>query len=184
MAGESNLPVGWGEPRKNQMSEHDMKLGGDAALKFATKGIYRNGAEAYKSTDEVKAFYMMKIEKAEQQQQQEQQDKEVVPVVPTGWEDRQKIRAVEAKQYGVFARSQPAPPSATIRPATTTTGSTSSSSDPTRRGPELALVQVATNTLDILASTLEQHPTSLPMEDRAAFAAALKRAMDAISSCR
>lgn len=175
MAGENNLPDGWGEPRKNQMSEHDMMLGADAATKFATKGIYRNGTEAYKTTDEVKAFYLMKIEKEEQEQQQ---DKEAV--VPTGWEDRQKIRAVEAKQYGVFARSQPAPPSATIRPATTT----SSSSDPTQRGPELALVQVATNTLDILANTLEQHPISLPMEDRAAFAAALKRAMDAISSCR
>jgi hypothetical protein len=182
MAAESNIPVGWGK-RKNQMSEHDMKLGGDAATKFATKGIYRNGAETYKSSDEVKAFYMMKIEQAEQQQQEQQQHKEVV--VPTGWEDRQKIRDVEAKQYGVFARSQPAPSSAAIGPATnTTTGSTSASSDPTRRGPELALVQLSTNTLDILASTLEQHPISLPMEDRAAFAAALKRAMDAISACR
>jgi hypothetical protein len=155
----SNLPFGWGD-RNNTMSEHDMKLGGDAANRFASSsssnGAYGDGIDAtYKSSDEIKAFYMKQIDL-----------KNTNTNVPDGWEQRQKIRQVEEKQYRAVTEAVP--------PATATASSNK---------PEVALLEVATHTLNALAGTLEGQNVSLPMEERAAFAAAMKRAMDALAKC-
>lgn len=160
----SNLPPGWGD-RNNTMSEHDMKLGGDAANRFASSsssnGAYGDGTEAgYKSSDEVKAFYMNQIDLKSANTNQSSSS------VPVGWEQRQKIRQVEEKQYRAVAEA--------ALPAPVTAASNK---------PEVALLDVATHTLNALARTLEGQTVSLPMEERAAFAAAMKRAMDALVKC-
>mmetsp|Transcript_9805 Transcript_9805/g.13860 ORF Transcript_9805/g.13860 Transcript_9805/m.13860 type:complete len:194 (-) Transcript_9805:1371-1952(-) len=190
----NNLPPGW-EDRNNQMSEHDMKLGGIAATKFASKkslGAYDaddTGSYQYKNSDEVKQYYMAQIEAEEKEKQQnELQNKQPSSLLssssssalPPGWEQRQKSRAVEEKQYGVFAKEKSSvpPPKATSLPKTNDDNGSKKFV-----GAEVALVQVATNTLDTLARTLEHHPTSIPMEDRGAFAAAMKRVMDAMAKC-
>ena len=47
---------------------------------------------------------------------------------------------------------------------------------------EVALVQIATHTLEKMANSLEgKRNINIPMEDRAAFAKALKGAMDALA---
>lgn len=178
----SQLPVGWGD-RNNTMSEKDRKLGGDAANKFATKSMsaYDEGGAGYKTSDEVKKFYMKQIDHQQQQQQQEisvsATPSASASALPAGWEDRQKIRGVEAKQYGVFSRNPPPAPNAT---ATHSTPSNSNSHSTA----EAALVNVATTTLDAMAQSLEQNPVPLSPEQRATFAAAMQRAMGAISKCR
>ena len=68
-----SLPIGWND-RTNQMSEHDMKLGGIAATKFGTKGgmtmknAYSdsNNDGVYQTSDQVRDFYYSR----QQQQQQ------------------------------------------------------------------------------------------------------------------
>ena len=162
----SNLPSGWGD-RNNTMSEHDMKLGGDAANRFASKsnsnGAYGDGTDtAYKSSDEVKAFYMNQIDL------KSTPTSESSSSVPLGWEQRQKVREVEEKAYKAGAGAKAAPPA----PATASSNK-----------PEVALLEVATHTLNALAGILEDQTVSLPMEERAAFAAAMKRAMDALVKC-
>jgi hypothetical protein len=157
----SDLPFGWGD-RNNTMSEHDMKLGGDAANRFASgsssNGAYGDGTDAaYKSSDEIKAFYMKQIDLKSSNSDAD---------VPVGWEERQKLRQVEEKQYRAVAEAAPPAPA------------TASSNKP-----EVALLEVATHTLNALAGTLEGQNVSLPMEERAAFAAAMKRAMDALAKC-
>jgi hypothetical protein len=168
----SDLPLGWGN-RNNEMSEHDMKLGGVAATKFANKNSSASAYEGdssgvYKSSDDVRAFYLQQQQLKEQQKQPENKESDL----PAFWQERQKIREVEGKQ---FASSQP-PPSedASNKPAS------SSSSD---HGPEVALVQVTTHTLEALATTLEHNLSlKIPMTERAALAQAMKRAMDALAN--
>jgi hypothetical protein len=159
----SNLPLGWGD-RNNTMSEHDMKLGGDAANRFATNsssnGAYGDGTDVgYKNSDEVKAHYMKQIDL----QNASTNESPSSSSVPDGWEQRQKIRQGEEKQYGSLAKA--APPTASSNK------------------PDVALVQVTTHTLNALAGTLEGRTVSLPMEERVAFAEAMKRAMDALAKC-
>jgi hypothetical protein len=162
----SNLPVGWGD-RISTMSEHDMKLGGAAATRFissSSNGAYGDGTgAAYKSSDEVKAFYMKQIDLKNAQTNESSSSSSL----PVGWEERQKVRQVEDKQYGAVSKDPPSAPA------------TASSNNK----PEVALVQVATHTLNALAGTLEGQTVSLPMEERAAFAVAMKRAMDALAKC-
>ena len=51
-----------------------------------------------------------------------------------------------------------------------------------RTSAEVALVQIATHTLEKMTKALEGKRTiNIPMEDRAAFAKALKGAMDALA---
>lgn len=207
MPGGSALPPGW-EDRKNAMSERDVALGGDAATKFASSSLsaYGSGGEAYLTSDQVREYYGQKIE-AEQQGEQVAAAKDenssgggggqgagASPSssnLPVGWEQRQRRNAADEKQHGAFARNQPPPPVAGKSPPSS--GGTASSSTPQNPGPkeegefggaEVALVQVATNTLDALARTLENRRVELPQEERAALAAAMKRAMNAVASCR
>ena len=119
----SSLPPGWGN-RTNQMSEEDIKRGGVAATKFASKqnqlqqSVYNDddasgsgGVPSYKSSDDVRQLYLKRIEAEEQAAAaanvsqsmdagtSESTAEKGTSVLPSGWEDRQKAREVEAKQY-------------------------------------------------------------------------------------
>ena len=177
----TGLPYGW-ESRTNAMTEKDLKLGGAARDKFSAKGELERAATsaygedaAYKTSDEVAAFWMAKIdaERAEEAASRgaEEASASASRALPSGWEARQRAREVERQQYGVFA----AP--------TATTAATSSASRG-GLGAEDALVECATFTLERLAAALETRSVSLPVERRAAFSAALKRANDAVMKCR
>eukprot|EP00592_Proboscia_alata_P020366 CAMPEP_0194425098 /NCGR_PEP_ID=MMETSP0176-20130528/24434_1 /TAXON_ID=216777 /ORGANISM="Proboscia alata, Strain PI-D3" /LENGTH=96 /DNA_ID=CAMNT_0039235277 /DNA_START=49 /DNA_END=336 /DNA_ORIENTATION=- len=68
---KNNIPFGW-DKRNNQMSEEEIKLGGDASNKYSssnstlTQNAYADETSgSYKSTDQVRDFYMSKIEASE-----------------------------------------------------------------------------------------------------------------------
>jgi hypothetical protein len=174
----ASLPEGWGD-RNNEMSEHDMKLGGDAQNKFANKNAYADeSGVVYKTSDQVKAFYMQKIQKEVAKVATSAKSSSATMVaatnsVPFGWEDRQRSREAESKQVGAFSRNNNGP-----QQVISTTPRMESSSA------EAALVRVAAHTLDIMAQTLERNPVALSVEERAAFAASMKKAMDAIAKCK
>jgi len=173
----TGLPYGW-ESRTNAMTEKELKLGGAARDKFSAKGELERAATsaygedaAYKTSDEVAAFWMAKIDAERAEEASASASASASRALPSGWEARQRAREVERQQYGVFA----AP--------TATTAATSSASRG-GLGAEDALVECATFTLERLAAALETRSVSLPVERRAAFSAALKRANDAVMKCR
>lgn len=200
----SSLPPGWGN-RTNQMSEEDIKRGGVAQTKFASKqnqlqqSVYNDdddddaggGMPSYKSSDDVRQLYLKRIEAEEQAAAASAAASSAASAssaLPPGWADRQRAREVEAKQYGVFGRKKEGP-TPTVPPSSVSASSQSSlekrstpSSSP--QSAEEALVRVATHTLDNMASALENNAVTLSAGDRAAFAEAMKRAMEAISRCR
>ena len=102
--------------------------------------------------------------------------------VPVGWEDRQRNRDVQAKQFGVFSSKNPQPQS--TAPTTLQTATNKAKPSSSNSSAEAALVKVAATTLDTMAQCLEQNPVALSQEERAAFAAAMQRAMAAIAKCR
>ena len=121
MTDSSDLPFGWGS-RNNQMSEHDMKLGGIAATKFAAKNSYDGDTtSSYKSNDQVRDFYLRQERDqnpsdtaAGRQPQQllggatstEENTSSSSSSLPAFWENRQKERDLQAKQMNVFSRQQ------------------------------------------------------------------------------
>ena len=192
------------------MCEEDIKRGGVAATKFAAKGkqlqrsvyadddsgVNNNGALSYKSSDDVRQLYLKRIEQAEEQAAAAASSAACNNAsqswtLPPGWEDRQKSREVEAKQYGVFGRKNEGQPSSSApRTSLESVGGASRNTSAAHvkekrtTSAEEALVRVATHTLDNMASALENNNVALSAEDRAAFAEAMKRAMAAISRCR
>lgn len=191
----SSLPFGW-EDRHNTMSEKDMALGGAAATKFADKkssysSVYQNndGDLTYKSSDDVRAHYLKQMEirnnnnNISAEQSATQNDS-----VPIGWNQREKAKEVEAAQYGAFSSSTSSTaPSMTTHCAAKNiiNYAKQSSSSASSSTAEVALVQVTTNSLDALASVLEgKEGIDIPSEERSKFAAAIKRAMDAMVNCR
>lgn len=154
------------------MSEKDIKLGGDAATKFASKKKVYDQASTYQSSDQVRAFYY-------QQQEEKAEAAKVNSNLPAGWEQRQKTRMAEASQHNVFSsKAQQMVPSATPASAQPSSSTTKSSS---YIGPELSLLRLTTSSLNALAEALDHSQTSVPMEDRQAFANALKRAMGSLA---
>lgn len=126
--------------------------------------------------------------------------------LPWGFEQRAKVRDAEAKAYDAAAKAtvaaggagpsaaltaafsgdrHAAPPGVSV-PSTSATGDVTSdpASDVANISPESALVHVAVHSLETLAKVLRAKPVPLSAEDRAAFAAAMKRAMDAVMHCR
>lgn len=166
------------------MSEKDIALGGAAATKFASKpGAYADGEFSYKNSDEVRKHYY------QQQDQEEQRRFDPVDSVakctsnissslPIGWEVRAQTKELESKQYGVFAK----PESALISKASTTDTAAVPLTEKSSVSAHVALFQVATHTLDTLASVLQQDTTGVvPADERAKFAASTKRVMDALA---
>lgn len=76
-----------------------------------------------------------------------------------------------------------APPPGVHDPAAAAAGvPLGSAASPT--SPEAALLKVAVNSMEALAAVLTAKPVPLSAEDRAAFAAAVKKSMDAVLHCR
>lgn len=192
------------------MSEKDMKLGGVAATKFASKNAYDGAAPAtYKSSDQVREHYLSEMERLNEAKDTGLSAASAVNEastassasssnVPDFWGSRQKERDIQAKQYGVFARNasnvpqQQNPLSSTHGESAAITATQSSqgnarngasSGDSSSLSPEVALVQIATNTLETMAAAMENSNSQvkIPMSERTAFANAMKRAMAALA---
>ena len=172
MSGKHELPLGW-ESRNNTMSEHDIKLGGDAANKFSNKGAYAAGngtSEGYKTSDEIRDFYFKKIENTISDDSHDNKNKN--DALPSGWEGRQKLREIESKYYISNATDPSNKQIKQQRPLDKTSI-------------ETKFVKVATVTLNELAEALEDNPTAILSEkNRGEFASAMRRALNAISQCR
>lgn len=152
-----SLPVGWGE-RKNQMSEKDIQLGGDAATKFAQPNAYSNAeSPIYQTSEQVRAYYYQK-----------QQDKQQLSL-PVGWEGREKLRQFEQEHYSVNENSGKTKLNDTVN--------TTIDPQPSDFAPESALLQLAIHSLNTLSETLEHSSTKLSMEEQRAFAEAVQRVM-------
>jgi hypothetical protein len=171
----TGLPYGWHE-RTNAVSERDMQLGAVAKASFSARGAYGadgDGDETYRTSEQVEQYWMARIE-AERAQAStaDANATESAPrtPVPIDWDARAKRRAAEAERYGASARA----------------GTDASVATAARAGisSELALLRVATNACESLAAVLDQRLVALPEEDRAAFAAAVKRSLDRVVKCR
>lgn len=128
--------------------------------------------------------------------------------LPWGFEHRAKVRDAEAKAYaaatatqksaqksdGSTAQSAFASADRHAPPATrTTTTGADAAPDATIRIPPgsstggsgaVALLRVTTHAMEQLAAALTAEPTRLDADDRAKFAAAMKRCGDAVMRCR
>ena len=132
--------------------------------------------------------------------------------LPWGFEHRAKVRDAEAKAYAAAATTtaataqksdgavapiafasahRHAPP--TRHPSTMhATGSDAApdatihatGSDDSAAGSEVALLRVTTHAMEQLAAALTAKPTRLDADERAKFAAAMKRCGDAVMRCR
>ena len=157
-----------------------MALGGAAATKFASKGgAYQTGDVTYKSSQDVREHYVKQMEATTKKDNMEETSS-LQTELPIGWGAREKEKAIIAKQQGVFAATaSPVATHSCSKPSTTSTITSSSKA-------EVALLQLTTNSLEALASVLESSNggISMPSDDRAKFASAMKRAMDALAKCR
>jgi len=170
------------------MSEHDIKLGGMAATKFGgtAKNAYDHdsGNTGYKTSDQVREFYMHELEKKAGSgtansinSSSSAEARGGTSNVPDFWAERQKERDLQAKQMGVFSNRQTdmSKNEPTAKSGKVEGGDSSLSA-------EVALVRIATNTLQTMAKSLQgKSIIKIPMEDRAAFASAMKQAMDALA---
>ena len=132
--------------------------------------------------------------------------------LPYGFEQREKMRAAEAKAYGAAeaalrakANMSSMPSDAgemnQMNPSSSLPPPAFASAD--RHAPpptvaidanvganempvsaEVALVRVTVHAMEQLASALKAKPVPLEPQERAAFAAAMKRCMDAVMHCR
>ena len=180
------------------LTSHTIVQGAAAAGTFSSKGLiagaYADGSETHKTTEEVEAYWMAQIENEKQMAGETGKTG-----LPWGFEQREKMRAAEAKAYGASdasggsAGSQygGATPGSTVSQTLNKAFSsdrhaavapTSSSSSPFVA--EVALLRVSTHTLETLTNTLTAKPVPLDAEDRAAFAAAVKKSLDAVLHCR
>jgi len=190
----STLPSGWGN-RNNQMSEKDIKLGGVAATKFGgtAKNAYENSTEGggditYKTSDEVREYYLSEIQRTGGGDNPQEKGKSNVP---SFWEDRQKEKMIQAKQMGVFSKNTTSNDTTirvdeskvdtTIQKKRSIESDGSNNDTTTMQSAEVALIQIATHTLEKVAQSLEGKDVKIPIEERAAFAQAMKKAMNALA---
>lgn len=171
----------------------------------------------YQNSDKVRAHYLNRMEQHQQQQQQQANEnpfstnRNNSSVTPIFWEERQEMRQLEAEglrnkdgpgingvsdgQASSSASTAVLKSSDTVENNVTCTGISSGSA-------EVALVRVATYTLETLAVTLEKSTAAaaatssssrsgennnnilIPMEDRSAFAKAIQRAMQALAAAK
>jgi hypothetical protein len=173
---DNSLPFGWGK-RNNEMSEHDMKLGGIAATKFASKNSY-DGASgtSYKTSDQVRDFYLNDVQRmGGSDADTQEQDKSKYSSLPDFWEARQKEKDLQSKQVGVFSRKG-------THKEHEEASNNGCGSDVGILSSELALIQIATHTLNTMTKAMENKKNvKIPHGERAAFAKAMKEAMDALA---
>lgn len=185
------------------MSENDIKLGGIAAGKFTScgTGVYANDQQTYCNSDQVREHYYKQIEGSAGSNTRSgnttNTNTNTGPSssssnVPFGWEDRQRSNALQNQQRGAFARESAA--TTTNAPPSNAGGASHFCGEDRHRpaprrsddatSAEAALVRVATHALEVLAMTLSSssnEKVEIPAEERAAFAAAVKRALDAVA---
>lgn len=165
------LPSGW-ENRANQASERDLALGAAASRNFSAHGALDASEDAVWRSSEVVAehwFRRIEDERAGAPGANGASDDAGVPVGALGgvdWDARARARALEAGRWS--GASAPSAESS-ARPSADAT---------------LALVNVATLACESLAAALDARLVSIPDEDRARFAAAVKRSLDAVVRCR
>ena len=131
--------------------------------------------------------------------------------LPWGFEHRAKVRDAEAKAYAAaatttaataqrsdgsaapiaFASARRHAPPTRHPSAMHATGSDAApdatihaTTDDSAAGSEVALLRVTTHAMEQLAAALTAKPTRLDADERAKFAAAMKRCMDAVMHCR
>lgn len=198
----ADLPLGWGG-RHNQMSEHDMKLGGMAATKFIATGLnaYENDVAGngnngntnpgYKNSDQVREHYLRESQKtggsisinsntsSSGDSSAKKQAKEGQSNVPDFWEERQKLRNLQAKQMGVFSNK---PTEAVIISKENGRANNNNGGSILSLSAEVALVQTAAFALEKMTQSLRgRGDVKIPTAERAAFAEAVKGAMDALA---
>lgn len=167
---------------------------------------YSGASGVYQNSDQVREHYLRQLD----QQQQQQEDSPFAAshrhgqhnsgssTTPMFWEERQQMRQLEAEGFrtqaarnarrgtnafpeaAVAATPQPMPQA---QPSSERSTSASCSA-------QVALVRVATHALEGVADALEGDnknnngmPT-IPLEDRAAFARAVQRAMQALAAAK
>jgi hypothetical protein len=114
--------------------------------------------------------------------------------LPWGFEQREKMRAAEAKAYGASDASGNASGAyGGATPGTTAPSPNLAAAFAAERraapsapaiSAEVALLRVATHALETLTATLRAKPVPLDDDERAAFAAAVKKSLDAVLRCR
>jgi hypothetical protein len=171
----TGLPYGWNE-RTNAVRDP----GRVATASFSARGAYGasdEGDASYKTSEEVEAYWMSKIDAERRAQapappgkKSHDEAKSTQKRLPIDWDERAKRRAADAERYGASANASG--------------GSDATASASAATSPELALVRVATNACESLAAVLDQRLVSLPEEDRAAFAAAVSRSLALVVKCR
>ena len=190
----STLPSGWGN-RNNQMSEKDIKLGGVAATKFGgtAKNAYENSTEGggditYKTSDEVREYYLSEMQRTGGGDNPQEKSKSNVP---SFWEDRQKEKMIQAKQMGVFSKNTTSKDTSirvdndkmdTAIQKDRSIESDGSNDTTAIQSAEVALIQIATHTLEKVAQSLDgKDNIKIPVEERAAFAQAMAKAMNVLA---
>ena len=198
----ADLPVGW-DDRHNQMSEKDIKLGGMAAKSFGgttRRNAYDNDNDSsncgYKTSDQVREYYLSEMQRTAAGSNNNDNHKIYSgPLegttsksnnLPDFWEDRQKEKELQAKQMGVFSRndSNDIPKTDNIFSSKISTSHEKGvevDNDASPFSAELALVQIATHTLEKLTIALEGKEIKIPMKDRAAFAKAIQGSMNVMA---
>ena len=147
----------------------------------------------YKTSDQVREHYFRQIEhehardndndndnddspfsSSNRQGGQQHQSSSSTTTTPTHWNERQKMRQLEAEGF----KNQE--PDANQQQSSGTSAGSSGSANA-----HVALVKVATHALEGLAGVLEHDNTvAIPVEDRAAFAKAMQRAMQALAAAK
>ena len=175
----TGLPYGWNE-RTNAVSERT-RVGKVATASFSARGAYGasdEGDASYKTSEEVEAYWMSKIDA-------ERRAQAPAPPGKTSHDRRRNRRRNGCRSIGTSARSDGRRTrSGTARARTRAARSDATASASAATSPELALVRVATNACESLAAVLDQRLVSLPEEDRAAFAAAVSRSLALVVKCR
>lgn len=193
----SDLPVGW-DDRHNQMSEKDIQLGGMAAKSFGgtARNAYENDSSnsGYKTSDQVREYYLSEMQRTAGSNSSDNHHISSGAVegvssnsyLPDFWEDRQKEKELQAKQMGVFSTNDSNDTKTdnifSAKISTSYEKGVEVSNDGNDFSAELALVQIATNTLEKLTIALEgKEKIKIPKEDRAAFAKAIQGAMNVMA---
>jgi len=168
------LPSGW-EHRANQASARDLALGAAVSRNFSAHGALETGEEiAWRSSDVVAEAWFRRIEDERASAEtaggsRDDADARASGLGAVDWDARARARALEAGRWRDGGSARAGERDASAR---------------TNADATLGLVSVATLACESLAAALDARLVSIPEEDRARFAAAVKRSLDAVVRCR
>ena len=157
------LPSGWTE-RTNASSE----FAASAARSFSAHGaLSEDGDARWKTSEEVAHAWFARIDA----------DAANGGVGGVDWDRRARERAAMGGSSGGEGGAR-------ARAGANASSGARGGRDGVDATPEIALTRVATLACESLAAALDARAVSIPEEDRAAFAASVKRALDAVVACR